>query len=239
MFTKTISSLGTAAFVALILAASPNVASAAILLAEKFSIAGKVDNGLNNQGDLSVAQGTYSIDAAEVVGPNGSVVNFGDNDFIRDVFVYDVFIDGSNTAGTGSFANTLTAINANNTTTSSIPRQFGIRNLRFAWFDGAGCEVAIVCVSDPNSETANFIARWTITDGDGFDNGAVSTFFNSLDAGTRTLVITGQLLDEGGGYKNDILAVPLPPAALLFGTALFGIGALRRWKDKKQMAVSA
>ena len=33
----------------------------------------------------------------------------------------------------------------------------------------------------------------------------------------------------------DVAVIPLPPAAVLFGTALLGIGALRRWKDKKGM----
>jgi len=49
-----------------------------------------------------------------------------------------------------------------------------------------------------------------------------------LDAGSYVLQIAGP---EGTGYGGAVSAVPLPGAALLFGSALLGAGALRRKKS--------
>ena len=108
-----------------------------------------------------------------------------------------------------------------------IPSTFGIANLVAFWDDGTGTISA---------GTSTFM----ITDGAGNSlfpsNIGINDWYKTvLTAGLHTLTFLGTSL-EGGSYTTEvssISAVPLPPAALLFGTALFGIGALRRRKDKK------
>jgi hypothetical protein len=63
-----------------------------------------------------------------------------------------------------------------------------------------------------------------------------SAMWANLNAGLNTLTVSGKVLSAAGGdYSVDVSAVPLPPAALAFGSALFGIGALRR-RNKKAAA---
>lgn len=62
----------------------------------------------------------------------------------------------------------------------------------------------------------------------------LSLISGNLIAGTYYLDIFG---DAGLGYSGSISAVPLPAAAWLFGSALLGMGALRR-KQKQDLAVA-
>jgi len=49
--------------------------------------------------------------------------------------------------------------------------------------------------------------------------------------GVYTITVSGQSTgDIGGLYGADIAPVPVPPAALLFGSALLGLAALKRKK---------
>ena len=49
-----------------------------------------------------------------------------------------------------------------------------------------------------------------------------------LSAGTTVLTVTGNSTGNGGSYDFEASVVPLPPALLLFGTALGGMGWLSR-----------
>jgi hypothetical protein len=56
--------------------------------------------------------------------------------------------------------------------------------------------------------------------------------------GTYSLKIYG---DDGAAYSGTISAVPLPAAAWLFGSALLGLGAMRRKQKaaaKSEMALA-
>ena len=65
------------------------------------------------------------------------------------------------------------------------------------------------------------------------------TFFSvaqALNAGTYYLKIYG---DAGTVYSGSVSAIPLPAAAWLFGSALLGLGALRRkQKANSEMALA-
>lgn len=56
----------------------------------------------------------------------------------------------------------------------------------------------------------------------------IAMSFSGLSAGTYFLDIFG---DSGLGYSGSVSAVPLPAAAWLFGSALLGMGVLRRRKQ--------
>ena len=76
----------------------------------------------------------------------------------------------------------------------------------------------------------NFGGLSTLTS---FVNFSVGTL---LMPGTYYLKISG---DDGAAYSGTISAVPLPAAAWLFGSALLGLGALRRkQKANAEMAVA-
>jgi len=102
--------------------------------------------------------------------------------------------------------------------TYAQPTSIGIQNLTLTWDTGA---------------------TMVITDAAGVDGPASNWAYTSFATGLHTLTVTGTLLSMGGAYSTTLNAVPLPPAALLFGTALFGIGALRRRKGKKAMDLAA
>ena len=77
----------------------------------------------------------------------------------------------------------------------------------------------IVGGADAVYSLANFGQLSTLTS---FVNFSVGTL---LLPGAYTLKIYG---DDGAAYSGTISAVPLPAAAWLFGSALLGLGALRR-----------
>lgn len=66
-----------------------------------------------------------------------------------------------------------------------------------------------------------------------------SVYFSLANAflpGVYHLKISG---DSGTAYSGSVSAVPLPGAALLFGSALMGLGALRRKKGNTNTSVVA
>jgi len=77
----------------------------------------------------------------------------------------------------------------------------------------------IVGGANANYSLANFGQLSTLTSFVNFSVGAL------LMPGTYYLKIYG---DNGAAYSGTISAVPLPAAALLFGSVLLGAGALRR-----------
>lgn len=277
MFKKTIPIIGLAAFVALLLAGAANPASAAVL-AEKVYLRNGIQNfaagnplsaildpvtsstALARYGDADnfdpaiAGQGELLVDT-----DSGSPVVY---EALFDIYVFDV----TGAVGPVLFRNDLAALNPNDDVASQDV-DFGIRNLRFTWYNGAfdtsfdaetgdpsletifdptnvvlfGCGDSRCTLADATTNGLN--ATWEITDDQGVRKPNSSNFFNYLTAGESfTLTVTGEfLIPDGGGYSSILKAtvIPLPPAALLFGTALLGIGALRRWKDKKEMAVAA
>jgi hypothetical protein len=68
---------------------------------------------------------------------------------------------------------------------------------------------------------------------EGTGNGA-GLFVNGLATGFYLLQVdyaSGTAVD---GYSGRITATPLPPALLIFGTGLFGLGFLSRYRRKRQ-----
>jgi len=105
----------------------------------------------------------------------------------------------------------------------------GIANLEFNFYDSTGTGVFGAIMTDASGvdipNTTNY--------------GLENWYRFGLVAGSYSLVVTGDVLANGGAYTGTLTAVPLPPSAILFGTALFGIGALRRRKDKKATGLEA
>jgi len=63
--------------------------------------------------------------------------------------------------------------------------------------------------------------------------GSLSTLTSTVSFAVNTLLLPGiytlkVIGDAGSAYSGTVSAVPLPGAALLFGSALLGVGALRR-----------
>lgn len=111
------------------------------------------------------------------------------------------------------------------------PSSFGIANLTFDWNDG---QSAITFTDGSGNLLSNALNDPRLV---ASAAGAPEVWYFSALSTTQTgtLHVTGTTLGSGGAYSVEISAVPLPPAALLFGTALFGIAALRRRKNKKAM----
>ncbi|MCP4274979.1 MAG: hypothetical protein GY779_01350 [Gammaproteobacteria bacterium] len=59
---------------------------------------------------------------------------------------------------------------------------------------------------------------------------AFSGMLSGLVSGNYSLLITGDVGGFGGLYSTTLTAVPLPPAALLFISALIGVGVFGRKK---------
>lgn len=109
----------------------------------------------------------------------------------------------------------------------------------------------------PSVEVANFFADlrfWftdaanniispvvSITDATGdLINDPILTYAQGLLGGqTYFLNVAGTLLkDKGGFYGVEVAAVPLPPAAIAFGSALVGMGLLGRRRKNKGSEVA-
>lgn len=91
-------------------------------------------------------------------------------------------------------------------------------------------------------EFTNVQYDW-ITDGDGINPQLYTGEFLQVVSGVTSLIITGNVSTTNGAILNlQITAVPVPPAAILFGSALLGIGFLsrrRKKKQKKPLAIAA
>jgi hypothetical protein len=111
--------------------------------------------------------------------------------------------------------------------TLNNPGTVGIANLVLSWYLD-GNPVALV------SET--------FTNGSGTWLGVGSVLFPfTLPGGPAKylLVVTGTILSGGGGYDIELSAVPLPPALILFGTALVGMTLLGKRRRKQMNAAGA
>jgi len=128
-----------------------------------------------------------------------------------DTFLDEFVIDVQNLAGQP--VNITYDVTQENPGNSNV----GIANLRFEW----------------NNDGSVI----TFTDGAGVAQFGTSVIFSRvLATGINTFRVRGTVLSQGGDYTAVITAVPLPPAALLFGSALLGIGALRRRKENSAAA---
>ena len=89
----------------------------------------------------------------------------------------------------------------------------GVKNMTISWYDASNALLDSLMVSD----------------GSGFvSNPAASLVLTLLAGGAYHVIVTGQALASGGFYNLNIAATPLPPALILFGTALAGLGWLGR-----------
>lgn len=105
-------------------------------------------------------------------------------------------------------------------------------------YNSEGSEIALFDWNTSNeSQLGDLIVKGTA---DGTGKGGAAYFLLSafLTAGNYVLRITGA---DGSTYAGTISAVPLPGAALLFGSALFGAGVIGRKKlgNNKAEAVAA
>ena len=133
---------------------------------------------------------------------------------VNNVFTFNV-IDHKNTGGAW--------VNWGGNAVWSEPKEIGVAGLTYTWDTGD-----VMNLTQGLGDAAP-----------GWDNGEPNWAWTWFTAGAHTLTVSGTLLSGGGGYNLEVSAVPLPPAALLFGTALFGIGALRRRKNKKATELAA
>jgi hypothetical protein len=110
-----------------------------------------------------------------------------------------------------------TAIALNPDPTTQGP--FGVANLTIAWFNSA---------LDP-------IGTLAVTDGLGVVSNPGASLFLALTGGLYHVVVTGTVLSGGGFYNLNVATTPLPPALILFGTALAGL----TWLGRRRRASTA
>jgi hypothetical protein len=124
----------------------------------------------------------------------------GPNEVVNDTFNFNV-ASGLNAITTGI------ALNSN----PAAQGPFGVANLTIAWFNGV-----------------TPIGSLNVTDGDGLLTNPSASLFLALAAGTYHILVTGTALTAGGFYNLNVATTPLPPALILFGTALAGLTWLGR-----------
>ena len=156
-----------------------------------------------------------SPEDAVIGGADTAIVNFGNDIVAADVdksnsgAFSDVFFL-TNSTGDDTFLNFL--IN----TTFSNGQLTGIANLEFAFSNG-----------DIFSG---------ITDANGVLSPVPFALTTAFDVGTLTLTVTGDPFGAIPSYDFQASVVPLPPALLLFGTALGGMGWLSRRRKESATA---
>ena len=270
---KATSSIGLAAFVAVLLAGTANTASAATLSSKAFSRDGSIATTAPQALSGNLSPAVASIAEATYVAPDVVVPDPGINDenlvdeiagdpitygALFDIYVFDIDNTGGNQPTL--FKNELAAIDPNDGVPP--PVDFGVANLRFTWYAGsfdvltsttaasdldfslaagsnagffdASNRLATGCGDSPCAPPdASGIATWKITDSDGVLNNS-TIFFNYIGTGPATLLVTGSIIEPGGGgYVNIITPEQVPePSTLtlaaLAALSLLGLGRRRR-----------
>ncbi len=96
---------------------------------------------------------------------------------------------------------------------------FTMKNLRLTWYEGETPLQSKVFSNPQGNQAGPFLDP---------------LYFAMTADGLYRLVVSGLTSSEGGGYKLDLAvsAVPLPPAAVLFGSVLVVAGYIGRRRRK-------
>ena len=127
----------------------------------------------------------------------------GGNAVVNDTFNF--------VAPSGGLGTVTTAI-ALNTGGNTQPGHFGVANLTITWFNSLN----------------NPIDTLVITNGSGVVSNPGASLLVALAGGAYHILVTGTALSQGGFYNLNVATTPLPPALILFGTALAGLTWLGR-----------
>lgn len=152
------------------------------------------------------------------VAVNAATIAPGDN---VSLSIGDFYIAAETKSSAGSFEDRYTFTASEELTSVSValglpPSGAGIGDLALSWTVSSG---------PGNSET------FTLSNGSWID--PAPTLFQGMGNGeTWTLAVTGNALASGAGYNLSVSAVPLPPAAIVFGSVLAGAGFFSRRKKK-------
>lgn len=108
----------------------------------------------------------------------------------------------------------------------------GIADLKYVWKEGATTILTLLVTN-----SAGF--RCDGSNGCAEVGTLPFLFSHVFSTGLFTVQVTGVTLDSGGDYSLVLTAVPLPAAALLFGSVLLGGGLMRRRKMIKEFGLPA
>ncbi|MGE5510082.1 MAG: hypothetical protein ACM31O_02385 [Bacteroidota bacterium] len=98
-------------------------------------------------------------------------------------------------------------------TSITLPFTGAIKNLTIAWFDSANNLIDDLLVTNAAGTIINVNAALVIA---------------LTQVGNYTIRVTGEALTQGASYLLNVTTTPLPPAVILFGTALAGVTWLSR-----------
>jgi hypothetical protein len=122
----------------------------------------------------------------------------------------------------------------------SGPLALGAINLFFNFNALTNAVVTLTTGDQPNvgSNIANLMLTWLDTDGNAVPGGSVLVAPGSnpevtlalalAGAGDYFLHVTGSVLKSGSNFNIAVSTTPIPPALVLFGSALAGLGFLGR-----------
>ena len=97
---------------------------------------------------------------------------------------------------------------------------FGVKNLTVTWLDTVTNSSQVLPITNGTGLTINLAAE------------LVTVLTNHL----YKVTVTGMALARGGIYNISVAATPLPPALILFGSALAGLGLLGRRRRRTSSA---
>lgn len=160
------------------------------------------------------------------------------------VFVDDHTFDFDQTiVGGADYQITVQSINSPGDDPLSTTKT-GIKNLTYTFFDDIGGFVFAIQISDENGNGCGYTdlpGTCALNPGLVLNSGTGSSFYvftQFINEGASTIVVSGTAFG-GGAYTLGMSAVPLPAAALLFGSALLGGGLMRRRKMIKEFGLPA
>jgi hypothetical protein len=98
-----------------------------------------------------------------------------------------------------------------------------IANLTLTWLDSSGLTE---------------LATLQVTDGTGANTGNNALALALISTGDYFLRVTGTVLNAESTFQIAVTATPIPPALLLFGSALAGLGFLGRRSRRNKVAAA-